>query len=100
MQLRVVREGQVIGGVDAAQVEVVLHAFAQGGEGLGIQIGQHEEGRAGIEGVAIHTHAAAAPAGFFAFLQHRHLAALACQAGGGGNPTDAGAHDQDLRLAV
>ena len=66
----------MIGGIDAAQVQVILHAFAQGREGLGIQIGQHEQCRPGIEGIAVHGHAAAAPAGFFTFFQHSHPAAL------------------------
>ncbi len=99
LQLQVVLKIQMVGGVDTAQVQVVLHAFTQGGEGLGIDFGHQEEGRAGIEGVPVDGHAADAPAGLFAFLQHGHLAALARQAGGGGDPADAGTHDQDLRLA-
>ena len=86
----------MIGGIDAAQVQVILHAFAQGSESLGIQPGHHEEGCPGIEGIAVHAHAAATPAGFFAFLQHRHLAAMPRQAGGRGDPADAGAYDNDI----
>ena len=89
---------QVVGGVDAAQVQMIFHAFAQGGEGLGIQFGHQEQGRAGIEAVALHGHLPAAPAGFFAFLHHRHLAAVARQAGGRGDPADAGADNQRFRF--
>ena len=90
---------QVVGWIDAAQVQVILHAFPQGGEGFSIHFGHQEERRTGIEGIPVDGHAPATPAGFFAFLHHGHLAAVACQAGGGGDPADAGTHDQDLWLA-
>ncbi len=90
----------MVGGVDAPQVEVVGQMLAEGGKSLLVDLGHEQQGGAGVKSVTVQLQLADPTAGFLVLFQNGDLAAAACQAGGGGNPADAGTHNQDLRLAI
>jgi hypothetical protein len=89
----------VVGGVDAVQVEVVGHALPQCGKGLLVDLGHEQQGGAGVEGVTVQLQLADSASGYVVLFQDGDLAATPRQAGGGGDPANAGAHDHYLRLA-
>ncbi len=93
LQLQAVLKIDLVSGIDAAQIEVVFHAFAQGCIGLSEYFRHQEQGRAKVEAVTVSNDLVAAPARFLVLLDHGHIITLTCQASGSCKPADTGAND-------
>jgi hypothetical protein len=85
----------VVSGVNATQVQVVFHALTQVGEGLGKDVGHHEQGRAGVKVVPVSDQTVATSARPLTFFCYGDLVAVSCQPGGSRDTTYASTNHQD-----
>ena len=86
--------------VDRAQLDVVGHVGAGGGEHVGEQPGHRQHGRAVVEPEPVALDDAGPAARAVAALDDRDVVAVADEVGGGGQPAEAGADDDDAASAL
>ncbi len=87
-----IAEVKVVGGVDAAQVQVVFHALAQVGEGLGIEARDQKQGGARVKMMTVLDEPVATAACALVFFYHGDLVALLGQPGSDRYAADSGAN--------
>ncbi len=91
---RTVIENQMVGGIDALQIQHLRQRGADLAELGLIYKGHDKQGRASVEMVTVAAETVAATAGVIVFLQHRDVQSTTGQVNGGCDATHAGAYDE------